>query len=369
MGYDSNIKSDRAEQRQRMIIIVSLVALAAACFLIVGVLRPDPIQKLNANKLQNGGLSDTRLKAAKALAEIKKAAAITDSKPEVLPVSQLRSVAGGAGDGTSVGAASSAAVAAGEANTREEQENIVAKRVADLTTEVRAIKKTSVIMETDEHSLEMTGKLQEATRELIKLRYGDAGSKNYRIRMDLEFQPTIPDFEERGKDATLLLELAPISLIPCSVFNFLEIARTWKNGAFHRNAGHVLQALARSDITQSMPFQEYSKEYPHKKGTVGYAGRPSGPEFYISIEDNTRNHGPGSQQKHNPYEADCIIGTIIEGMSDVVPRIHKMPGKEFIGDKKKWVLIRRMHILVPGDGPGSVDGYIEFSKSPLVLPE
>ena len=48
-----------------------------------------------------------------------------------------------------------------------------------------------------------------------------------------------------------------------------------------------------------------------------------------------------------------------------VDRIHTMPGKEFLSDKKKWVLIRRMHILVPGDGP---DGYVEFSTSPDVIP-
>ena len=43
-------------------------------------------------------------------------------------------------------------------------------------------------------------------------------------------------------------------------------------------------------------------------------------------------------------------------------------GKEFLGDKKKWVLIRRMHILVPGEGPGA-ERYIELSQSPLVIPE
>ena len=145
----------------------------------------------------------------------------------------------------------------------------------------------------------------------------------------------------------------------------MEIARTWKNGAFHRNAGHVLQAMAHSDVTKSMPFQEYQKEYPHKKGTMGYAGRPSGPEFYISIQDNSQNHGPGSQQTKNPHEADSIIGTVIQGMDDVVPRIHTMPGKEFIGDKKKWVLIKSMIIMVPSDGPeADEDGYIEFSRSP-----
>jgi len=238
---------------------------------------------------------------------------------------------------------------------------------ADLENQVRAIKKTGVIMEADEQSLRLTAKLQDATRELLALRYGNIGKQNYRVKFDLEFQSTIPDFEEKGKVGSLLVEMAPISLIPCSVYNFLEIARTWKNGAFHRNAGHVLQAIARSDVKENMPFQEYSKDFQHKKGTLGYAGRPSGPEFYVSIQDNSRAHGPGSQQSHNKYEADCIIGTVIEGMEDgTVDRIHKMPGTEFLGDKKKWVLIRRMRILVPGEGP---DGYVEFSNSPLVIPE
>ena len=233
---------------------------------------------------------------------------------------------------------------------------------AFLEARVREIKKTGVIMEADEDSLKMTRKLQDATREVLKLRYGDAGARNYRVELILEFQPSVPDFAENGKDGSILIEMAPISLVPCSVYNFMEIARTWKSGAFHRNAGHVLQAIARSDVTKSMPFQEYSKEYPHKKGTVGYAGRPSGPEFYVSIEDNSENHGPGSQQKRNPYEADCVIGTVIRGMEDgTVARVHKMPGREFLANKDDWVLIRAMRILVPGDGP---DGYVEFSKSP-----
>jgi len=238
---------------------------------------------------------------------------------------------------------------------------------ADLESQVRSIKATGVIMETDPHSLEFTGKLQEATRELIGIRYGNFGDKRFRVKLELEFQSTIPDFEEKGSEGSLLLELAPISLLPCSAYNFLEIARTWKKGAFHRNANHVLQAISRSDITKSMPFQEYHKDFTHKKGTMGYAGRPSGPEFYVSIQDNVRGHGPGSQQKHNPHEADVAIGTIIEGIEDgTVARIHTMPGKEFMGDKLKWVLIRRMHILVPSGEGGE---YVEFSSSPEVIPK
>jgi hypothetical protein len=46
-----------------------------------------------------------------------------------------------------------------------------------------------------------------------------------------------------------------------------------------------------------------------------------------------------------------------------------MPGKEFIKEREKWVLIRRMQILVPGNGAeADSNGYVEFSKSPLEIP-
>lgn len=345
MGYDANIKSSRAVKQQRLTILFTLIGLALACTFAVNFLRRPkngsgrfirntPQQGHTAVAGVSGGSNNKNELLKRAIEEAAKA----DNKLNNLKAAELEAKA--------------------------------AQKVALLEQNVRAIKKTGVIMETDSESLTMTKELQDATRTLIKLRYGDFGSIStpYRIKMDLEFQSTIPDFDTKGKDGTIVIELAPISLIPYSVYNFLEIARTWKNGAFHRNAGHVLQAIARSAVTQSMPFQEYSKDYPHKKYTVGYAGRPSGPEFYLSIQDNSQNHGPGSQQKHNPYEADCIIGTIIQGVEDgTVARIHTMPGKEFLNDKNKWVLIRRMHILVP-KGDGSDGEYVEFSSSPEVIP-
>lgn len=330
--------------------MVSLIAVSAACFLVVSLLQPPPINTTPTNK------APAQVRAAHALHEMKKGANLraADTKVAITPDAQ-----------NEVAEPKNDIVIPSASSQKTEKEAATIR--ADLEAQVRKIKATGVIMESDEKSLELTGKLQEATRELIKLRYGDFDTKNFRVKLDLEFQSTIPDFAEKGKDGTIVVEMAPISLIPCSVYNYLEIARTWKKGAFHRNAGHVLQAISRSDITERMPFQEYSKEYPHKKYTMGYAGRPSGPEFYISIQNNSGAHGPGSQQKHNPFEADCIIGSLIQGVEDgTVDRIHTMPGKEFLGDKKKWVLIRRMHILVPSkDG----EGYVEFSSSPDVIPE
>jgi hypothetical protein len=72
------------------------------------------------------------------------------------------------------------------ANKKEE----VAMVRASIEEQVCAIKKTGVIMEADKKSLEMTGKLQDETRKLLKLRYGDFGNKNYRVKLTLEFQPS-----------------------------------------------------------------------------------------------------------------------------------------------------------------------------------
>lgn len=40
-----------------------------------------------------------------------------------------------------------------------------------------------------------------------------------------------------------------------------------------RNAGHVLQATANTDVPiKGMAFQEYHPDFPHKQYTMGFAG-------------------------------------------------------------------------------------------------
>ena len=90
-------------------------------------------------------------------------------------------------------------------------------------------------------------------------------------------------------------------------------AGLWDGCAFVRNAPHVLQATTRNmehvsqqrrfakakkEIDESLAFQDYSKKFPHEKYTLGFAGRPGGPDFYVSTQDNTYNHGPGGQQSY-----------------------------------------------------------------------
>lgn len=159
---------------------------------------------------------------------------------------------------------------------------------AALDEQVRGLKARVKIMETDPECQRVTKQLQDVARKCIVARYGDPP---YVVRVELEFPKTMPDYAERGSDGFIEIELAPIELIPVSVWTFLEVSRTFKNGAFHRNAGHVLQVQVQSnEIKKHLPFQEYSKDFPHKKGTVGYCGRPSGPCWYVSLINNSVNH-------------------------------------------------------------------------------
>lgn len=95
-----------------------------------------------------------------------------------------------------------------------------------------------------------------------------------------------------------------------------------------------------------LAFQEYHPAYPHVKYTLGYAGRPGGPEFYISTVDNTKNHGPGSQG--SATEADGCFGKIWKGI-DVVDRMKKQPGKSkpsgFVSDPHNYIRINSMRLL------------------------
>ena len=242
----------------------------------------------------------------------------------------------------------------------------LASKVDELDKQVRVRKATGVIMETDEQGLELTGKLQKATIKLLEHRYG-AGTKSskFRVVVDLIYPKSIMKDSE-SNEAKFVIEMAPYDLIPCSVFYFLEIARTYKSGKFHRNAGHVLQAAASSKATEghkSMPFQEYSPKHPHAKYTVGYAGRPSGPGWYVSILDNTNNHGPGSQQKKNPYEADANFGRVVEGVeSGVIDKIHSVPQQGWL-DNENCVQIRKLTILA--NSIAQPDEFIEWKMPAL----
>ena len=164
------------------------------------------------------------------------------------------------------------------------------------------------------------------------------GPGPHRVEIQLDFDPAdpIPGTEDR-----IIIELASIDEMPHTVCFFLsQVDKELFNGcSFHRNAGHVIQAgpapnfktpldanpveRFKKSKLESVAFQEYSAKYPHVPYTLGFAGRPGGPDFYISVVDNSKIHGPGGQSRNDDLsEADPCFATVIEGR-DTVDRMVK----------------------------------------------
>jgi cyclophilin family peptidyl-prolyl cis-trans isomerase len=175
----------------------------------------------------------------------------------------------------------------------------------------------------------------------------------------VEFTVAIPiihehdhgDFDEVIK--SFVVEMAPLDLMPHSVHLFLEQVahRLWDNGWFYLNGPHVFQAgpqvpdddeyedaiekgaderiLAlkpfRDVQLDTLAFPEYSDKFPHLPWTLGFTGRPGGPDFYINKVDNSKTHGPGGQTHHTLVEyADPCFGKIIDGM-DAIEMMKNAP--------------------------------------------
>jgi hypothetical protein len=132
----------------------------------------------------------------------------------------------------------------------------------------------------------LTVALQEAARTELLTRYGPGP-----YFVDISF--SFPDSPDRIDN--IALEMAPSDLMPYTVSYFLRQveAGVWRGCSFMRNAGHVIQAglvgagpdkehcrnknfkaLGVPGVNnEGVLFQEYSSSFPHKKYTVGLAGR------------------------------------------------------------------------------------------------
>ncbi len=126
---------------------------------------------------------------------------------------------------------------------------------------------------------------------------------------------------------SLEFEMAPAHLMPYVTKWFLDLVEEgyWNGCGFVRAASHVLQANCgpkRGETRHpSIAFQEYSEEYTHKPLTLGVAGFPGGPDWYINLVDNVRNHGPGGQ---DPIEANPCFARVVSGQ-DTVKAIRAQP--------------------------------------------
>ena len=201
--------------------------------------------------------------------------------------------------------------------------------------------------------------IQHVSRNVVLAKFGPGP---HRIEMLLAFDPAEPG---EGTANRIVLELAPLDDMPHAVYWFLSQVslELWNGSSFHRNADHVLQAGPHSNFNtpkdseisdklfsdagfESVLFQEYSPNVPHLPLTVGYAGRPGGPDFYISLMDNSENHGPGGQTSYeDTSEADPCFCKVVEG-EEAVWRMHGLANED--GDYqglKHNVAITEMRIL------------------------
>jgi cyclophilin family peptidyl-prolyl cis-trans isomerase len=167
--------------------------------------------------------------------------------------------------------------------------------------------------------------VQESSRRDAITKYG-AGV--HRVQLELEF----PDSAEGPN--IIVMELAPLELMPHSVFTFMEMvsADLFDGCSFILNAMHVIKAspvpydggsasakvraFTRNGL-ESVAFREYSPDYPHEKYTVGFAADGS-PSFYINTQDNTDIH-----------VGDPCFAKIISGM-DTVQRLEASPTRNGI---------------------------------------
>lgn len=160
------------------------------------------------------------------------------------------------------------------------------------------------------------------------------GPGPHRVQMTVRFDPQSHVEPDRG---TIVLELAPLDLLPFATYWFLEqVTRGVYNGAsFHTNAAHLVQAGLEENAWSPpdliakflaagygrLLFPEYAHAFPHSSYTVGYAS--GGPDWYINTRDNRVLHGPGGQGA----QAETCFAKVVQGQ-EVVDRIHGLPVRE-----------------------------------------
>jgi len=188
---------------------------------------------------------------------------------------------------------------------------------------------------------------REAHREVIE-RFGPGPHK---VAIDVQV-PYGDGNVKQFKAETIMMELAPLRLMPHAVHLFLEqiYHGLWNGCDFVINGIHVLQAGPGDDKQLEafqhsqldvLSFQEYHKEFPHEKYTVGFAGRPGGPDFYINKRDNTEYHGPYGQPGYDlEEEADPCFGRIVSGF-DTLARLWTLPAMD---DEAGFWLHEKVHI-------------------------
>ena len=217
------------------------------------------------------------------------------------------------------------------------------------------------------------------------------GPHEVKLTVDLQLSGS------EAKTYDIVIELAPFDLVPHAIHLFLQQVDhgLFDNLYFYYHGDHVLQLGPKVTIEEeeahhgeegyvresvkvfqdmgldTLAFPEYNEQYPHTQWTVGYAGRPGGPDFYINLEDNTEHHGPGGQYHRALVEqGDSCFGRIKSGI-DVVEILEQYPYDT--NEDSEWedffldpVPITKAVILTPKPGKqeSNVNVNIKSSNTP-----
>mmetsp|Transcript_18600 Transcript_18600/g.25805 ORF Transcript_18600/g.25805 Transcript_18600/m.25805 type:complete len:451 (+) Transcript_18600:91-1443(+) len=162
------------------------------------------------------------------------------------------------------------------------------------------------------------------------------GPGPHRVKFAVRFSENDDNLEH------FVVEMAPLELMPHAVHLFLEQVyhELWDYTWIYLNGPHVLQAGPQSyedeeedemalkafedEELDELAFPEYNAKFPHRAWTLGFTGRPGGPDFYINKNDNTHVHGPGGQTQHAISEqADTCFAKVVDGYA-TLQKIFKM---------------------------------------------
>ncbi|KAL7518005.1 hypothetical protein ACHAWX_002871 [Stephanocyclus meneghinianus] len=176
-------------------------------------------------------------------------------------------------------------------------------------------------------------KIQVRDRQLVLDRYGPGP---HHVEVVIQLPTEIPTQE------SLVLELGPLDIMPHTIKTFLEMIEHHiiLVGPSDAHDAENNQRLTERMLQQgyhpngALIFKEYSDEYPHVQGTVGFTGGRSGPIFYVNLMNNAENHGA----LRDPCFAKFIRGF------DLLERIAQMPKDE--DGRFEWpIYIVRAEIL------------------------
>mmetsp|Transcript_14285 Transcript_14285/g.25500 ORF Transcript_14285/g.25500 Transcript_14285/m.25500 type:complete len:607 (+) Transcript_14285:163-1983(+) len=161
---------------------------------------------------------------------------------------------------------------------------------------------------------------------------------------------------------SILLELAPLDIMPHTIHTFLRMIkeRMYAEGTFILSRDHIVvggpvdlhnnennQILEQRMIRQgyfpdgALLFMEYTPDYPHVQHSVGF-NQAGGPVFYFNMKDNTELHAPHNGEGGGNKEGDPCFAKIVEGF-DVAKRIAQL--REGEGELETSVYIKDTQVV------------------------